>query len=123
MAAVLKFRNARGEVRSLERVPASRLKNAPGAIVDRAAAGRPVVITKHDAPRVVILSFDDFEELARAREPGLGTLESRFDELLAAMQRPEAKRGVMAALDAAPQELGRAAVAATRKQRKARRAG
>ena len=123
MAVVLKFRNARGEVRSLEPVPASRLKNAPGAIVDQAVAGRPVLITRHDSPRVVILSFDDFEELARAREPGLGALEARFDELLAGMQKPEAKRGVLAALDATPKELGRAAVAAARKQRKARRAG
>jgi prevent-host-death family protein len=123
MAAILKFRTARGELRSLEPVPASRLKNAPGAIVDQAVAGRPVVITKHDAPKVVILSFDDFEELARAREPGLGALEARFDELLAGMQKPGAKRGVRSALDAAPEELGRAAVAAARKQRKARRAG
>ena len=123
MAAILKFRTARGEVRSLERVPASRLKNAPGAIVDQAVAGRPVVITRHDAPRVVILSFDDFEELARAREPELGALEARFDELLAGMQKPEAKRGVRAALGATSAELGRTAVAAVRKTRKARRAG
>jgi len=123
MARVVKFRTARGEVRSLEPVPASRLKNAPGAIVDQAVAGRPVVITRHDAPRAVILSFDDFEELAHARDPGLGTLEARFDELLAGMQKPEAKRGVLAALDATPKELGRAAAAAARKQRKARRAG
>ena len=123
MAAVLKFRTARGEVRSLEPVPASRLKNNPGAIVDQASAGRPVVITRHDAPRAVILSFEDFEELAREREPALGTLEARFDELLAAMQKPAAKRGVRAALAATPTELGRAALAAARKQRKARRAG
>jgi prevent-host-death family protein len=123
MAAVLKFRTASGEVRSLEPVSASRLKNAPGAIVDQASAGRPVVITRHDTPRVVILSFDDFEGLARAREPGLGALEARFDELLAGMQKPAAKRAVRTALDAAPEELGRAAVAAVRKQRKARRAG
>jgi len=123
VAAILKFRNARGEVRSLEPVPASRLKNAPGAIVDQAVAGHPVVITKHDAPRAVILSFDDFEALARAREPGLEVLEARFEALLAGMQKPEAKRAVRAALDAAPEALGRAAVAGARKPRKARRAG
>jgi prevent-host-death family protein len=123
MAAPLKFRTARGELRSLEPVPASRLKNAPGAILDQAAAGRPVVITRHDAPRAVILSFDDFAELARAREPGLGALEARFDDLLAGMQTRHAKRGVVAALNATPEALGRAAVAAARKPRKARRAG
>jgi len=123
MAVILKFRTASGEVRSLEAVPASRLKNAPGAIVDQASSGRPVVITRHDTPRAVILSFDDFEDLARARQPGLGPLEGRFDELLAGMQRPGAKRGVQAALNAAPEKLGRAAVAAAAKRRKARRAG
>jgi antitoxin Phd len=123
MAVILKFRTASGEVRSLEAVPASRLKNAPGAIVDQASSGRPVVITRHDTPRAVILSFDDFEDLARARQPGLGPLEGRFDELLAGMQRPAAKRGVQAALNAAPEKLGRAAVAAAAKRRKARRAG
>jgi prevent-host-death family protein len=123
MPAPLKFRTARGEVVSLERVPASRLKNAPGAIVDQAAAGRPVVITRHDAPRAVILSFEDFEGLARASNPALGHLEARFDELLADMQKPEAKRAVRKALDATPEALGRAAVAAARKPRKARRAG
>ena len=123
MAKILRFRTAKGEVRSLEAVPASRLKNAPGAIVDQAAAGRPVVVTRHDAPKVVILSFQDFEDLARAREPGLGALEGRFDELLEGMQKPQAKRGVMAALAATPEQYGRAAVAAARKRRKARRAG
>ena len=123
MAVILKFRTASGEVRSLEAVPASRLKNAPGAIVDQASSGRPVVITRHDTPRAVILSFDDFEDLARARQPGLGPLEGRFDELLAGMQRPAAKRGVQTALNAAPEKLGRAAVAAAAKRRKARRAG
>jgi prevent-host-death family protein len=123
MSAILKFRTANGEVRSLEAVPASRLKNAPGAIVDQAAAGRPVVVTRHDSPKVVILSFQDFEDLARGREPGLGALEGRFGELLEGMQKPRAKRGVTAALAATPEQYGRAAVAAARKPRKARRAG
>ena len=121
MAAILRFRTASGEVRSLESIPASRLKNAPGSIVDQAAAGRPVVINKHGAKRVVILSFDDFEGLARARDPGLGALEARFDALLDGMQTPASKRGAAAAFAATPEELGRAAVAAARPPRKPRR--
>jgi prevent-host-death family protein len=121
MAATLKFRTANGEVRSLERIPASRLKNAPGAIVDQAAAGRPVVITKHGAERVVLLSFDDFEGLARATDPGLGALQARFDALLDGMQTPASKRGAAAAFAATPEELGRVAVAAARPARKPRR--
>jgi prevent-host-death family protein len=121
MAAIFKFRTASGEVRSLEPIPASRLKNAPGSIVDQAAAGRPVVITKHRAKRVVILSYDDFEGLARARDPGLGALEARFDALFDGMQKPASKRGAAVAFAATTEELGRAAVAAARPSRKARR--
>jgi prevent-host-death family protein len=121
MAHILKFRTAKGEVRSLEPIPASRLKNAPGSIIDQAAAGRPVVITKHRANRVVILSFDDFTDLALAKEPGLGALEARFDALFEAMQKPAAKRGAEAAFAASPEALGKAAVAAARPARKTRR--
>jgi prevent-host-death family protein len=122
MPQPLKFRNAKGEVLDLEPIAASRLKNAPGAIVDQAAAGRPVVVTKHDSPKVVIISFRDFEELARARELSLGDLEGRFEELLAGMQAPKAKRAVASAFNAKAEQYGRAAVAAARKNRKGRRA-
>jgi prevent-host-death family protein len=117
----LKFRTASGEVRSLEPIPASRLKNAPGAIVDQAAAGRPVVITKHGTKRVVVISFDDFQALARARDPGLGALEARFDALFEGMQKPSSKRAAEAAFGASSEELGQAAVEAARTSRKARR--
>ncbi len=123
MADVLKFRNAKGELMDVEQVPASRLKNAPGAILDQAASGRAVVITRHDTPRAVIVSFRDFEALTRARETSLSELEGRFDQLLAGMQSAESRRGVAAAFDASPELLGRTALAAARKQRKGRRTG
>lgn len=123
MGKVTRFRNAKGELVDLEPIAASRLKNAPGAIVDQAASGRAVVITRHDRPRAVIVSFEDFQELLRGRESSLGELEARFDELLAGMQKPASKKAIAAAFAAAPAQLGRAAAAAQRKHRKARRAG
>lgn len=123
MAATLKFRNSRGELVDLERITATRLKNEPGSVLDQAATGRAVVVTKHAAPRVVILSFQDFEALTRGCESSLGELEGRFDDLLAKMQTRQAKKGVAAAFNASPELLGRTAVAAARKARKARRAG
>jgi hypothetical protein len=59
----------------------------------------------------------------RGPAPGLGELEGRFEELLAAMQKPASKKAVNAAFAASPAQLGRAAAAAQRKPRKARRAG
>jgi antitoxin Phd len=122
MAEALRYRNARGELVTLENIPAEQLKNAPGTVLDKAAAGRAVAVTRRSAPRAVILSIEDFQALARDRSPGLGDLEGRFDQLVASMQTKESRAGVAALFRASPDDLGRAAVAAARKPR-ARRAG
>lgn len=122
MAEALRYRNARGEVVTVESIAAEELKNAPGTVLDKAAAGRAVVITRRSAPRAVILSVEDFQALARDRSPGLGDLEGRFDQLVASMQTKESKGGVAALFQASPGDLGRAAVAAVRKPRKRRAA-
>lgn len=122
MVQALRYRNARGEIVTVESIPAEELKNAPGSVLDQAASGRAVVVTRRSAPRAVILSIEDFQALARDRSPGLGELEGRFDNLVASMQTKQSKAGVAALFRAAPVELGRAAVAAARKPR-ARRAG
>jgi len=122
MPSPLRYRNARGELVTVAGIPAEELKNSPGAVIDRAAAGQAVVVTRRSAPRAVILSIEDFQALARDRSPGLGELEGRFDELVATMQTRESKAGVAALMRASPEDLGRAAVAAARKPR-ARRAG
>ena len=72
------------------------------------------MITKHDTPRAVLLSYAEFEALTKSATPALDDLSERFDELLAAMQTPKAKAGVAAAFDATPEELGAAAVKAAR---------
>jgi prevent-host-death family protein len=98
-------------------VTASRLKNEVGAVLEQAAVGGAVVITKHDTPRAVLLSYAEFEALTASATPALDDLSERFDELLAGMQTPEAKAGVAAAFDATPDELGAAAVKAARTAR------
>jgi len=75
-----------------------------------------VVITKHDAPKAVLVSVDEFNALAGAAESKLDTLSSEFDALLARMQTRKARAGMKAAFDASPKQLGRAAVAAARKR-------
>jgi len=122
MAEALKYRNARGEMVTVESIAAEELKNAPGTVIDQAASGRAVVVTRRSAPRAVILSIEDFQALARDRSPGLNELEGRFEELVASMQTKESKAGVAALFRATPNELGRTAVAAARRPR-ARRAG
>jgi antitoxin Phd len=79
-----------------------------------------VVITKHNAPRAVLLSYPEFEALTASATPALDDLSDRFDELLASMQTPQAKAGVAAAFDATPEELGAAAVKAARTAKRRR---
>jgi hypothetical protein len=47
----------------------------------------------------------------------LSDLTAEYDVLLARMQTPKAKKGMAAAFNASPAELGRAAVKAARKRR------
>ena len=114
MAAALKFRNSQGELVDISTVAASRFKNEFGAIFERAALGGAVAITKHDTPKAVLISYDEFQALMRARSPGLDDLGARFDALLAVMQAPKAKKGMAAAFDASPMKLGKAAAKAAR---------
>jgi antitoxin Phd len=116
VAAALKFRNARGELVDILEVAATRFKNEFGSIFEQAALGGAVAITKHDAPKAVLISYDEFQALVRARSPGLDDLGARFDALLDSMQTHKVKKGMATAFDASPAKLGHAAVKAARKR-------
>ena len=118
--SAMTFRNRAGKLVDLPTVAASRFKNEFGAIFEQAALGGAVAITKHDTPKAVLLSYAEFESLTQAREPALDDLSRQFDELLQRMQTPKAKAGVAAAFDAAPAQLGRAAVKAARSAKRRR---
>jgi prevent-host-death family protein len=122
MCEILSFRNAQGELVDLARVPATRFKNELAAMFEQAALGRPVAITRHDAPKAVLISYDEFRALMAARSPTLGDLEAEFDAVLEGMQSPSKRKAMAAAFDAAPAAIGRAAVkaAATPKRAAAR---
>ena len=113
----LTFRNSRGNLIDVPSVAATKAKNEFGAILDKATHGGAVAITRHDTPKAVLISYDEFQSLVRARSRTLDDLGSEFDALLARMQTPRAKKGMKAAFNASPAELGRAAVKATRKRR------
>ena len=108
------FRNRDGKLVDVPMVAATRFKNEFGTVFEQAADSGAVVITKHNTPRAVLLSYAEFEALTKSATPSLNDLSERFDELLASMQTPKAKAGVAAAFDATPEELGAAAVKAAR---------
>ena len=113
----LTFRNSRGNLIDVPSVAATKAKNEFGVILEKATHGGAVAITRHDTPKAVLVSYAEFESLVRARSRTLDDLGSEFDALLARMQTPKARKGMKAAFNASPAELGRAAVKATRKRR------
>lgn len=112
--STLTFRNRAGELVDVPTVAATRFKNEFAAIVEQAALGGAVTITKHNAPKAVLVSYAEFEALTRANAPALDELTDQFDDLLERMQRPEAKAAVASAFDATPEQLGLAAQSAQR---------
>jgi prevent-host-death family protein len=110
------FRNRRGERVEASSFTATDAKKQFARVLEMVLQGGAVVITKHDAPKAILLSVDEFNALTKSTESALDTLSAEFDTLLARMQTPRARAGMKAAFGASPKELGRAAVAAARKR-------
>lgn len=115
--STLTFRNSQGDLVDLPTVAASRFKNEFGAIFEQAALGGAVAITKHDAPKAVLISYAEFQSLVKSRTPALEDLSAQFDGLLARLQSPRARKAMAAAFDASPAKLGRAAVKGAARRR------
>lgn len=113
-AALPAIRNRRGELVEPTSVSATEAKNEFGRVLERVLRGEFVVITKHEAPKAVLMSVDEFNALSPPPAVALDALSEEFDALLAWMQAPAARAGLKAAFDASAEELGQAAVAGTR---------
>jgi antitoxin Phd len=111
---VATFRNSRGETLEPASVTASEAKSGFGRVLDMTLQTGAVLITKHDVPKAVILSVENFNALTRAREMTLDTLSREFDALLAKLQTPQARSAMRSAFAASPRQLGKAAVASAR---------
>jgi len=115
--SALTFRNRLGSLVDVPVVAASEVKNRFGAILDQASQGGAVAITKHDVTKAVLISVEEFQALVAGRHSSLTALGAEFDDLLAKMQTPDARRGIRAAFTATPEVLGKAAVKAARRKR------
>src|SRR5258705_8518542 len=99
MKANISNRQGRGETVSFT---ATAAKREFARVLETALRGRAVVITKHDAPKAVVISVEEFNALSRSGETKLDSLGKRFDALLDRMQTPSARAGMKAAFDASP---------------------
>ena len=92
-------------------ISATELKNATADVFEQVAARRAVAITRHDKPRAVLLSIDQYEALtAPHNPPWLQQLHDEYRGLLDRMQGPEQRAAVEKLFKATPEELGEAAV-------------
>ena len=101
-------------------VTATETQNEFGRVFDSAMRDQVVVITKHNAPRAVLLSIDRYNALVGAGAAALDTLTSEFDVLLERIQSPKARAGMQRAFNASPRKLGKAAVAEAKPAARAR---
>jgi len=111
---IAELRDRRGERASS--FTATDAKKRFGRVLEIALRGGAVVITKHDAPKAILISVDEFNALTKATDRTLDALSADFDAMLARMQTPKARARMKTAFDASPKEVGRAAVAAARKR-------
>lgn len=95
---------------------ATQAKNEFARALELALQGASVIITKHDAPKAILISIDEFKKLTHAAELRLSTLGDEFDAMLERMQTPKARAAMQSAFSASPRKLGKAAVSAARKR-------
>ena len=114
---MLTYRNRKGTLVDIPTVAATQAKKEFGAILEKANRDGAVAITRHNAPKAVLLSYEEFESLAQVRSRTLENLGAEFDDLLDRMQTAKATEGMESAFHASPAKLGRAAMKAARKGR------
>jgi antitoxin Phd len=95
---------------------ATQAKNEFGRVLESALQGGRAVITKHDTPKAILISIDEFRRISHASEVALDSLSEEFDALFTGMQTPKSRRAMKAAFAASPEELGKAAVRTARKR-------
>src|SRR5580765_8254172 len=91
-------------------VTATEAKNKFGRLLEKAMQGGVVVITKHDEPKAVLISMNEYAALSNAPESRINTLSAEFDSLLMRMQKPGVRNSMQAAFRASPKQIGKAAV-------------
>ncbi len=99
------------------KVTAADAKNQFGRVLDDAVAGETVVITRYGESMAVVISAERYRAMSQPPGEELDLLTKDFDAMLRRMQTAKARRGMRAAFEAPPYEIGRAAVAGARRRR------
>jgi antitoxin Phd len=98
-------------------ISATELKNATADVFEKVATKRAVAITRHDKPRAVLLSVEQYEALTGQRPDWLEQLYEEYQGMLDRMQGPEQRAAADRAFNATPEELGKAALWAAQQKK------
>ena len=106
-------------VAEMPTISATELKNATADVFEQVASRRAVAITRHEKPRAVLLSVEQYEALTGQQNPDwLEKLHEEYRGLLDRMQGPEQRAAAEKLFKATPEELGEAAVWAAQQKAK-----
>ena len=95
---------------------ATQAKNEFGRLLERAIQGDSIVITKHYAPKAVLISIDEYYALKKVPDAQLAALNAEFDAMYDRMQTPKARAAMDVGFHADSHQMGQAAVTAARKR-------
>ena len=106
-------------VAEMPTISATELKNATADVFEQVAARRAVAITRHEKPRAVLLSVEEYEALTGQQNPDwLEKLHEEYRGMLDRMQGPEQRAAAEKLFKATPEELGEAALWAAQQKAK-----
>ena len=106
-------------VAEMPTITATELKNTTADVFEQVAARRAVAITRHDKPRAVLLSVEQYEALTGQQNPDwLEKLHEEYRGMLDRMQGPEQRAAAEKLFKATPEELGEAALWAAQQKAK-----
>ena len=107
-------------VQELPTITATELKNATADVFEQVAAKQAIAITRHEKPRAILLSVEQYEALTGQRPEWLEKLHEEYRGMLERMQGPEQRAGAEKLFRATPEELGQAALWAAQQKAKSK---
>ena len=107
-------------VQELPTITATELKNSTADVFEQVAAKQAIAITRHEKPRAILLSVEQYEALTGQRPEWLEKLHGEYRGMLERMQGPEQRAGAEKLFRATPEELGQAALWAAQQKAKSK---
>jgi prevent-host-death family protein len=107
-------------VQELPTITATELKNSTADVFEQVAAKQAIAITRHEKPRAILLSVEQYEALTGQRPEWLEKLREEYRGMLERMQGPEQRAGAEKLFRATPEELGQAALWAAQQKAKSK---